>query len=419
MATAVPEIYKEREPAFVKHTLLESYLETLVLTIGMGAKGEAQAEICYVDCFAGPWGSEDEHLDGTSIALSLKTLASCKAKLASLGVNARMRALFIEKDKKAFGRLSAFLKSGTFSEVERDCFAGDFVELRQEILRWCGTKSFTFFFIDPKGWTPVVIEVLRPLLQRRRSEFLINFIYDFINRTASMMDWQEEIKQLLGRSVDLTDLSSTQREDALLTAYRDSLKLCVPAGKAPYRPRTAYVGVLHPLHNRTKYHLVYLSSHPLGIVKFMNASEKADIVQARVRAAKHFDEKATKSGTLDMFADVADTVPGEGRNTPEEVDDYWRKYLADGARRIDTAAFADILEETNWLPGELQKALVRLIKAGQLENLDDGGKKRPAKPLHFEKDGERLRLRDAGLLAASPAQARDFARRCGSSLRRS
>lgn len=258
MATTVPDVYKEREPAFIKHTLLESYLETLVVTIGLAAKGEAQAEICYVDCFAGPWGSEDENLDGTSIALSLKTLASCKAKLASLGVNARMRALFIEKDKKAIERLSAFLKRGTFAEVERECFRGDFVDLRQEILRWCGTTSFTFFFIDPKGWTPVVIEVLRPLLQRRKSEFLINFIYDFINRTASMTGWQEEMKQLLGRSVDLTGLSPAQREDALLSAYRDSLKQCVPAGTAKYRPRTAYVGVLHPLHDRTKYHLVYL-----------------------------------------------------------------------------------------------------------------------------------------------------------------
>lgn len=403
MATTVPDIYKEREPAFIKHTLLESYLETLVFTIGLAAKGEAQAEICYVDCFAGPWGSEDEDLDGTSIALSLKTLASCKAKLASLGVNARMRALFIEKDKKAFGRLSTFLKRGAFAEVERECFPGDFVDLRPEILRWCGTTRFTFFFIDPKGWTPVVIEVLRPLLQRRRSEFLINFIYDFINRTASMTGFQEEMKQLLGRSVDLTDLSPTQREDALLTAYRDSLKQCVPAGKASYRPRTAYVGVLHPLHDRTKYHLVYLSSHPLGIVKFMNASEKADIVQARVRAAKQFDKQVKKSGTDDMFADAAETVTGEGRSTPEEVDDYWRKYLVDGARRIDTAAFADILEATNWLPSELQASLTRLIKAGQVENLDDGGKKRPSRPLHFENRGEHLRLTDAGLLVVAPS----------------
>ncbi len=397
MAPIIPEIYNDREPAYIKHTLLESYLETLVLTIGMGAKGEANAEICYVDCFAGPWGSEDENLDGTSIALSLKTLASCKAKLASLGVNARMRALFIEKDKKAFGRLSAFLKRGTFAEVESECLPGDFVDLRQEILKWCGPTSFTFFLIDPKGWTPIVIEVLRPLLQRRKSEFLINFIYDFINRTASMQGWQQEIQQLLGGSVDLTDLSPQKREHALLHTYRENLKRCVPAGRSTnYRSRTAYVEVLHPLHNRTKYHLVYLSSHPLGIVKFMHATEKADIVQARVRAAKRLDMQAKRSGTVDLFADAAETVPSQGRSTPQEVDDFWRKHLVGGTKRIDTAAFADILESTNWLPTELQASLIRLIKAGELENLDAGEKKRPVKPLHFDKKGERLRLKNAG-----------------------
>lgn len=391
MASTVPDIYEGREPALIKHALLESYLETLVLTIGMGTKGEARPEICYVDCFAGPWGSEDENLDGTSIALSIKTLVACKTKLASLGVDARMRALFIEKDKAAFQRLSDFLNRSAPKEVESDCMSGNFVDLRSDLLKWCGSASFVFFFIDPKGWTPVIIDVLRPLLQRRRSEFLINFIYDFINRTASMTGWQDEMRRLLGRSVDLTDMSPTQREDALLSAYRESLKQCVPPGRANYRPRTAYVSVLHPLHARTKYHLVYLSSHPLGIVKFMNASERVDIVQARVRAVKQLDERTKKSGVLDLFVDEAAEVAGEGRSSPDEVDDFWREYLAAGARRIDTAAFADILESTNWLPGELQAALVRLIKAGELENLDAGDSKRPKKPLHFDKS-ERLQL---------------------------
>ncbi|MHB1201125.1 MAG: three-Cys-motif partner protein TcmP [Polaromonas sp.] len=395
MTPTVPEIYEGREPALIKHTLLESYLETLVVTIGLGAKGEARPEICYVDCFAGPWGSDDEDLDGTSIALSLKTLVGCKEKLVSLGVNARMRALFIEKDKAAFQRLSHFLARSAPKEVECECMPGDFVDLRSDILKWCGSTSFTFFFVDPKGWTPVVIDVLKPLLQRRRSEFLINFIYDFINRTASMSGWQDEMRQLLGRSVDLTDMSPTQREDALLSAYRESLKLCAPPGRANYRPRTAYVSVLHPLHQRTKYHLVYLSSHPLGIVKFMNASEKVDIVQARVRAMKQLDERAKKSGVLDLFEDQAAAVSGEERSSPEEVDAFWRRYLARGEKRVDTAAFADILESTNWLPKELQASLTRLIKSGEVINHDAVGSRRPVKPLHFDKAGERLQLTDA------------------------
>lgn len=392
MTQTVPKIYEGREPALVKHTLLESYLETLVVTIGLGAKNDPKPEICYVDCFAGPWGSEDANLDGTSIALSLKTLAGCKEKLASLGVNVRMRALYIEKDKTAFQRLSNFLSHSAPKEIECECMPGDFVDLRDDILKWCGNTSFTFFFIDPKGWTPVVIDVLKPLLQRRKSEFLINFIYDFINRTASMNGWQDEMRQLLGRVVDLTGMSPTQREDALLSAYRESLKMCVPSGSAKYHPRTAYVSVLHPQHQRTKYHLVYLSSHPLGIVKFMHISEKVDIVQARVRALKHLDERAKKSGVMDLFEEEAAAIPGEERSSPEEVDAFWLELLAHGERRVDTAAFADILESTNWLPKDLQASLTRLIKSGDVVNLDAIGSRRPIKPLHFEKAGERLQL---------------------------
>ena len=246
MKSIVPEVYDGRVPALVKHTLLKSYLEKLVLIIGMSAKKPGKAEICYVDCFAGPWGSDDEDLDGTSIALSLRTLAACKAELSKRGVDARMRALYIEKDNGAFKRLSTFLAERAPAEVESDCRHGDFVRLRADILAWCGSSAFAFFFVDPKGWTPIVIDVMEPLLKRPRSEFLINFIYDFINRTVSMPALQAEMRQLLRRSVDLNGLSPSEREIALLGAYRDGLKGCVPAGRADYRARTAYVSVLHP-----------------------------------------------------------------------------------------------------------------------------------------------------------------------------
>lgn len=393
MAGTVPDIYEGRIPALVKHTLLKSYLEKLVLIIGMGAKKPGNVEICYVDCFAGPWGSDDEDLDGTSIALSLKTLAACKAELAKRGVDARMRALYIEKDKGAFKRLSTFLAERAPTEVEHDSRHGDFVDLRADILTWCGSTAFTFFFVDPKGWTPIVIDVMEPLLRRPRSEFLINFIYDFINRTASMPAFQAEMRQLLRRSVDVEGLSPSEREIALLGAYREGLKGCVPAGRADYRARTAYVGVLHPSQERTKYHLVYLTSHHTGVVEFMEISEKVDIVQARVRAATKMEERERSSGTSDLFADDAVAGPGEGRSTPSDVDAFWRNYLSAGERRIDTAAFADILESTDWFPGELQASLGRLVKAGIVVNLDGGTSIRRSRPLHFDKQGERLKLK--------------------------
>lgn len=391
MTSIIPDAYEGREQALVKHALLKSYLEKLVLIIGMSAKKARRAEICFVDCFAGPWGTPDEDLEGTSISLSLKTLAACKEKLATLGVDATMRALYVEKDKDAFDRLSTFLGSKAPPSVDQACLHGDFVDLRNDILKWCGSGAFTFFFVDPKGWKDIVIDTMRPLLQRPRSEFLINFAYNFINRTASMAVWQDAMTKLLGVSVNLEGLQPAEREEALVNAYRTSLKACVPGGRPEYRARSAYVTVLDPLHRRTKYHLVYVTSHSTGIVEFMDISERVGLVQRQVRAAKQIDVRQQKTGVTDMFGADAQPDPADGRCSPDDVDAFWRRYLALGERRVGTADFAYILEMSNWLPGELQASLVRLVKAGAVRNLDADASRRRTRPLHFEK-AERLQL---------------------------
>ena len=391
LTSIIPDAYEGREQALVKHALLKSYLEKLVLIIGLSARKVGRAEICFVDCFAGPWGAPRDDLEGTSISLSLQTLAACKEKLATLGVDATMRALYVEKEKGAFDRLSTFLGSKAPPSVDHACLHGDFVDLRNDILKWCGSGAFTFFFVDPKGWKDIVIETMRPLLQRPRSEFLINFAYNFINRTASMVVWQDAMTKLLGSSVNLDGLQPPEREEALVNAYRTSLKACVPAGRAEYRARSAYVTVLDPLQRRTKYHLVYVTCHPTGIVEFMDISERVDLVQRQVRAAKQIDARQQKTGVTDMFGADPQPEPTDGRCSPDEVDAFWRRYLSTGERRIATSDFADILETTNWLPGELQSSLVRLVKAGAVRNLDADASKRRSKPLHFDK-AERLQL---------------------------
>jgi three-Cys-motif partner protein len=391
LTSIIPEAYEGREQALVKHALLTSYLEKLVLIIGMSARKARHVEICFVDCFAGPWGAPHDALEGTSISLSLKTLAACKEKLATLGVDATMRALYVEKDKGAFDRLSTFLGSKAPLSIDHACLHGDFVDLRNDILKWCGSGAFTFFFVDPKGWKDIVIETMRPLLQRPRSEFLINFAYNFINRTASMVVWQAAMTKLLGASVSLDGLQPAGREEALVNAYRTSLKACVPASRPEYRARSAYVTVLDPLRRRTKYHLVYLTCHPTGIVEFMDISERVDLVQRQVRAAKQTDARQEKTGVTDMFGPDPQAEPTDGRCSPNNVDAFWRRYLAAGERRIGTSDFADILESTNWLPGELQSSLVRLVKAGAVCNLDADASRRRSKPLHFNK-AERLQL---------------------------
>lgn len=220
---------------------------------------------------------------------------------------------------------------------------------------------------------------------------MINFAYNFINRTALMAIWPDAMTKLMGSTVNLDGRQPAQREEALVNAYRAGLKACVSAGRSEYRARSAYVTVLDPLHRRTKYHLMYLTCNSTGIVEFMAIYERVDLVQRQVRAAKQIDARQQKTGVTDMFSADPQAAPADGRCSPENVEVFWRTYLAVGERRVSTADFGDILETTNWLPGEVQSSLVRLVKAGAVRNLDADAIKRRTRPLHFEKS-ERLQL---------------------------
>lgn len=54
--TVIPASYENREQALIKHQLLEHYLEKLFMIVGMASRARRDVEMCYVDCFAGPWG---------------------------------------------------------------------------------------------------------------------------------------------------------------------------------------------------------------------------------------------------------------------------------------------------------------------------------------------------------------------------
>lgn len=386
----VPDAYRDREQAFVKHRLLEAYLEKLFLIVGMSARQLRIKELCYVDCFAGPWGDESELLESTSIAISLRVLGRCRQALLNQGIDISFRALYIEKDTKAYARLKRYLSERERDEIDAEPLEGDFVDLIPAILEWSSRDSFAFFFIDPTAWRPVSVGMLKPLLERPQSEFLINFMYDFVNRTVSNPDFQRQIEELLGERPDVEHLEASARERELVGVYRNNLTQLIPT-QPSWRARSAYVRVLDPKKNRPKYHLVYLTTHPRGIVEFMEISEKLDLVQKRVRAATQHRQRAEKTGIDDMFSSDSRVSEEEGHASPEQVEEYWLERLSESARRFGLAEFADMLEKTDWFPGDLQGALGNLINSGKVRNLD-APNKRLVRFLHLDKDGERLQL---------------------------
>jgi len=359
-----PEDYIGREQTFIKHTLLNNYLYRLFMIIGRYEKS-----ISYVDCFAGPWQEGRDDLQDTSIAISLNIIQKCQEWLRKLGKNVQFRALYIEKDKKSFGRLESFLAKKEWGEVDAKPLLGEFHEHRDDVLKWCGERDFTFFFIDPTGWREAVeIPTLRPLLQRHNSEFLITFMLDFLRRFHYHSELEEQMKEIFGEILDTSEMTSEQRETYFLRKYREHLKSAqLETGR---NLRSAYAKILHPLKDRTMYDMVYLTRHPLGIVEFMKVSDKLEFIQKNSRAQAQQTRREDKTGQKEFSLKSTNIEYDEENFRLSEVKDYWLSKLSYEPKQFGVTVLADMIEETDWFINDFQIAFKELLDEGKVENLD-------------------------------------------------
>jgi three-Cys-motif partner protein len=343
--------------------------------------GQHQKVICYVDCFAGPWQEGAESLEDTSIAISLNIMNKCQVALARSGKHVHFRALFIEKRKKSFKKLKEFLENRKMANIEICQLHGNFYTLRESICSWCDDNSFVFFFIDPTGWRNVVeINTLRPFLNRKNSECLINFMFDYILRTHTQNTFNEQMREIFGEVPDTNKLNPDEKENKIISMYCERLKKS--SQDITDVPRLAHVKVLYPTKDRTFYDLVYLTRHPLGIVKFMEVSEKLDIIQDNIRNIAKQNKKIESSGQTELFSA---TVGMQNKTRSLElslIKEYWLELLSAEPRRYGLVDLADMLEKYGCFISDIQKAFKELEKEGKVKNYDSN-RKRPKNVVHF------------------------------------
>lgn len=89
----IPMAYVGREQAYIKHLLLDGYLERLLYIVGWSADLLGHDEIIFVDCFAGPWQDESNDLGSTSIAISMNLLSKVQYALKAVNKPVKFRAV--------------------------------------------------------------------------------------------------------------------------------------------------------------------------------------------------------------------------------------------------------------------------------------------------------------------------------------
>jgi three-Cys-motif partner protein len=300
--------YAGREQSYVKHVLLESYLERLVHKIA-----SRYDHIAYVDGFAGPWLSANEKFEDTSFGIALNALRSAKATWKQYGRDVRMSAFLIERDKTAHGRLVRV--RARYPDLTIKTFFADFLSIVPTILGEIPPNAFAFFLIDPKGWR-VPLKTLAPLLGRSNSEVIFNFMFDIINRAASINEPKvvaglDELIPLGNWRTALADgernggLSPEERNGILVSAFSDGL---CRIGNYGYVAETA---VLRPTKDRPLYSLLYCTRRKEGIEVFRDCQIAALEEQSRTRAAVKIEHAETSTGQREIFQSLHEMGPDD------------------------------------------------------------------------------------------------------------
>lgn len=370
----LPVEYKNREQAFIKHTILRTYLQRLLMIIGRN-----EAIVNYVDCFSGPWSEESKDLEDTSIGISLQQMKQAANSLSEqFGRHVKFRALYIEKNKKAYEKLHKFLVGKNHYPIEVKCIHGDYTAHLGEIAKWT-EGAFTFFFVDPKGWKRVIsAPTLAPLLKLKKTEFLVNLMYDFFNRAASMEEHAADVAELLGKPIVFSGTeTSVERQSIIISSYREVINQA-------YKGRIAYVPVERPGKDRVLYFLVYLTRHPIGIMVFKEAAEEMLVVQRVTQFETRLRQQIEGSATHDLFTiDTETSIPDKMAITDNRLSakKYLLRRLSNIPLLIDYECWATFMEETDLYPSDFQLAFKELLVDGMIENLDAKVQRRSKKPV--------------------------------------
>ncbi len=286
---------------------MELYLERLV-----HKTASKYDHVVYVDGFAGPWQSANENFQDTSFGIALKALRQAKVTWKVANRNVKMSAYLVEQDPAAYARLASI--PGRYPDIEIKTYPSDFLKALPVILADIPPTAFAFFFIDPKGWR-FRLHDLAKMLQRARSEVIFNFMFDFINRAASMKepaieqgvdelipygDWRKKLAE-----AEQQGATPEVRKDILVEAFGQGL---AKIGSYEYVAETT---VLRPLSDRALYCLCYATRHPKGIEVFRDCQFKALQEQAKTRAVTKIRHAEVVSGQREIFESLHEMAPND------------------------------------------------------------------------------------------------------------
>lgn len=211
-----------------KHDLLRGYLGGWFPIISKHSK-----RIIYLDAFAGP-GVYTGGQPGSPL-IALETLI--KHKIFLERIEREFLFVFIEKNNSYCQILESEIKdfwlkrrTNQPSNIKIEVLNNEFTNIAQNVLNVLESKKATlaptFAFVDPFGWSGMILDLMTKLVSFRRCEILVNFMVEDISRFLNKENTQKSLLDCFGtdRYRNSVSLSGDERIEFLRDLFVDQLR---------------------------------------------------------------------------------------------------------------------------------------------------------------------------------------------------
>lgn len=320
------------EQTKIKHQVLKEYFDRWVKIVGQ------RNPLNFFDCFAGSGAylDKDESIHYGSPILAADIIARNQEQLGRTG-----QILVIDNDAENIENLKKIWAAKKIP-VKMAAVTNEFDTTINSLLdQTKGNLRPTFFFIDPFGFT-IKMSTLHRILKIQKSEILLNFMFNNINRFL-IDDLEETLNNLFGGDEwkCCRDLEGAERENKLVHLFRQKLK-SFSKFVMPYR-------ISFPDRVQTYYYLFHCTNHLKGCV-VMKAS-----------FAKVNNGKVEYAGPYSGQLSIAEAP--EAKKTEIE-----KLAVATFAGQIVTFddLVAKFIDTTPFLESDIRKGLLAMEKEGKV-----------------------------------------------------
>lgn len=248
-----------------KLTILKKYLNAWIPIIT-----KYNPKVLYIDGFAGP----GEYIGGKEGSPIVAINAFLNQKIP---IKSTVKMIFVEADKERYDFLiqkiqSMKLPSNLDVSVTCDTFENAIGLKLEKLIKQGFYLMPTFAFIDPFGFTGIPLSIIENIMKSPKTEVLINFMYEEINRFTSLQKVWDGLFDTFGTDEwkKVNDEKEPAKRDRML---RDIYKV-----QLEKKAKAKYVRFFKMINNsnRTDYYLFFGTNDLTGLKKMKEAMWNVD-----------------------------------------------------------------------------------------------------------------------------------------------